>query len=424
MTSMTVTPSLANPPSPAGKLAAGVDTHKNTHHVVAILDHVGRPVADREFRADGRGYAQIIAFLSEHGEVDRVGVEGTGSYGAGLSRALTAAGMTVIEVARQDRQARRRRGKSDPLDAHQAAVTVLAGIDTAVPKTGDGVAESLRILIGERRSAAKARAQVMNQIHALLITAPELVRQAFRALSGQRLVNTLAKTRPGTGRSADPELTKRQTLKRLATRHLTMQAEIDIIEQQLDALVRQVNPTLLSLSGVGPVTAATLLVAAGDNPERLGTRASFAALTGVAPVPASSGQRTRHRLSRGGNRHANAALHRIVLLRMRHREPRTMAYFERRRAEGLTDRDIMRCLKRHVANEIYAALLNPATDNPAGRELRTIRQQIGIPISVLAATLGVSYQRLRRLEIGTRADPELEQRATIALTQLGPRQAA
>lgn len=417
MTSMTVAPPLANPPSPAGALVAGVDTHKDTHHV-AILDHVGRPVADREFRADGRGYAQIIAFLREHGDVDRVGVEGTGSYGAGLSRALAAAGMSVVEVARQDRQARRRRGKSDPLDAHQAAIAVLAGTDTAIPKAGDGAVESMRILIGERRSAAKARAQVMNQIHALLITAPELVRHAFRALSGQRLVNTLAKTRPGTGGSSEPEVIARQTLKRLAVRHLTMQAEIDLIERQLVALVRQVNPTLLSLSGVGTVTAATLLVAAGDNPERLATRATFAALSGVAPIPASSGQRTRHRLSRGGNRHANAALHRIVLLRMRHREPRTMAYFERRRAEGLTDRDIMRCLKRHVANEVYAALLNPATDNPVGHELRARRQAIGVPITVLASSLGVPYQRLRRLEIGVRADPELEQHANLALTQL------
>lgn len=423
MTSMTVAPSPANLFSSAGGLVAGVDTHKNTHHV-AILDHVGRPVADREFRADGRGYAQIIAFLREHGEVDRVGVEGTGSYGAGLTRALTAAGVSVVEVARQDRRARRLRGKSDPLDAHQAAVTVLADTNTAIPKTGDGAVESMRTLLGERRSAAKARAQAMNQIHALLITAPELVRQAFRALSGQRLIRALAKTRPGTSASADPEVVARQTLRRLAVRYLTMQAEIDLIEQQLDALIRQVNPALLSLSGVGPVTAATLLVAAGDNPERLATRASFAALAGVAPIPASSGQRTRHRLSRGGNRHANAALHRIVLLRMRHREPRTMAYFERRRAEQLTDRDIMRCLKRHIANEIYAILLSPATDNPVGRELRARRQEIGVPISVLAASLGVPYQRLRRLEIGTRADPELEQRATLALARLRPPRAA
>jgi transposase len=282
----------------------------------------------------------------------------------------------------------------------------------------------MRILISERRSAAKARAQTLNQIHALLITAPDPVRTAYRDLTRVKLVNTLARTRPSAADELVPELVARLALKRLATRYLTLQAEIDVIEEHLDPLVREVNPTLLSLSGVGPVTAATLLVAAGDNPERLATRASFAALAGVAPIPASSGQRTRHRLSRSGNRHANAALHRIVLLRKRHREPRTMAYFARRRTEGLTDRDIMRCLKRHVANEIYTALLNPATDNPVGRELRATRQRAGIPISVLAATLGVPYQRLRRLEIGTRTDPELEQRATVALTQITTRSAA
>jgi len=210
----------------------------------------------------------------------------------------------------------------------------------------------------------------------------------------------------------------RQTLKRLAIRYLALQDEIDAIEDDLEPLVRAVNPTLLSLSGVGVVVAATLLVAAGDNPERLTTRASFAALAGVAPQPASSGQRTRHRLSRAGNRQANAAIHRIVLLRRRHQEPRTMAYFDRRRAEGLTDRDITRCLKRHVANEIYAALLNPETDNPVGQALRDERRRAGIPITVLAATLGVPYQRLRRLEIGTRADPELERHATAVLAQI------
>ncbi|MEO7017725.1 MAG: transposase [Leifsonia sp.] len=328
----------------------------------------------------------------------------------------------MVEIIRQNRQARRLRGKSDPIDAHQAALAVLGGDDT-VPKTTDGQVESLRILITERRSAAKAKSQTMNQIHALLVTAPESVRLTYRALGGAKLVKTLAHTRPS-GSGSDPELVTRQTLKRLAARYLILQAEIDAIEEQLDPLVRSVNPALLSLSGVGLVTAAVLLVAAGDNPERLTTRATFAALAGVAPQPASSGQRTRHRLSRGGNRQANAALHRIVLLRRRHQEPRTMAYFARRRAEGLTDRDIVRCLKRHVANEVYAALLNPATENPAGRQLRTERQLRGIPISVLAASLGVPYQRLRRLEIGTRADPELEQRATIALSRIDHPKAA
>lgn len=316
------------------------------------------------------------------------------------------------------------RGKSDPIDAHQAALAVLAGDDTAVPKAGDGHVESLRILLSERRSAVKARTQTMNQIHSLLITAPDAVRTAYRALTGIKLVTTLARTRPPTGGQFNPELVTRQTLKRLATRYMILRDEIDAIDIQLDALVRAVNPTLLSLSGVGPVTAGTLLAAAGDNPERLTSKASFAALAGVAPIPASSGQRVRHRLSRGGNRQANNALHRIVLLRLRHREPRTMAYFDRRRGEGLTDRDITRCLKRHVANEIYAALNNPATENPAGHQLHAERQRIGIPITVLAATLGVPYQRLRRLEIGTRADPELEQRATPALTQAAEKTAA
>ncbi len=421
MTSMTAVDPTSNPSDPPRILTAGIDTHKNTHHV-AIVDHLGQPVADREFTTTAHGYGQIAEFLRVHGHVDRIGVEGTGSYGAGIARGLTAAGFTVIEVIRPNRQARRLRGKSDPIDAHQAALAVLAGADT-VPKTADGQVESLRILISERRSAAKAKSQTMNQIHALLVTAPEPVRSTHRTLSGVKLVNTLARSRPA-GTGSGPDLVSRQTLKRLATRYLTLKTEIDMIEKDLDPLVRAVNPTMLSLRGVGVVVAATLLVAAGDNPERLRTRASFAALAGVAPMPASSGQRTRHRLSRGGNRQANAAIHRIVLLRRRHQEPRTMAYFQRRRAEGLTDRDITRCLKRHVANEIYGALLDPGTENPVGQALRAERRRIGIPISVLAATLDVPYQRLRRLEIGTRADPELEQRATLILAQISRPKAA
>ncbi len=233
---------------------------------------------------------------------------------------------------------------------------------------------------------------------------------------------TLARSRPAAGTT--PELIARQTLKRLARRHVTLTEEADVIDVQLETLVRAVNPTLLSLRGVGVVTAATLLVAAGDNPERLNSRATFAALCGVAPIPASSGQRTRHRLSRGGNRQANNALHRIVLLRMRHQEPRTMAYFDKRRGQGLTDRDIVRCLKRHIANEVYRAVISPALADAPGHHLRHRRQDAGIPITVLAATLGVPYQRLRRLEIGTRADPELEHLANAALDQAATQNAA
>lgn len=408
---------------PPGALVAGIDTHKLTHHI-AIVDHLGRAVGDQEFTTTTTGYEQAIDFLRSHGNLHRVGVEGTGSYGAGIARKLAQTGFTVVEIIRPNRQARRLHGKSDPIDAHQAAIAALRDTDTVVPKSGDGPVESLRILIGERRPAVKAKAQAINQIHSLLTTAPDQVRNTYRALAGAKLLATLARSRPGTSGALDPESVARQTLKRLALRCLVLQDEIELIEQQLDQLARRINPTLRSLNGVGPVTAATLLVAAGDNPDRLQSKSSFAALTGAAPIPASSGQRTRHRLSRGGNRHANAALHRIVLLRKRHREPRTVAYIARRRAEGLTDRDIVRCLKRHIANEIYSVLLNPATDHPVGQQLRDRRQHIGIPISVLAATLSVPYQRLRRLEIGTRADPELEHRATVLLDQIEQRRDA
>jgi transposase len=188
--------------------------------------------------------------------------------------------------------------------------------------------------------------------------------------------------------------------------------------QGLGAIISTFNPSLLATNGVGVVTAATLLTAMGDNPERVAAKAQFAVLCGVAPIPASSGQCVRHRLSRGGNRQANHALHRIALVRMRHREPRTIAYFDKRRAEGLSDRDIIRCLKRHIADEIFRILTDPDPVAPAGPLLRQQRQAFGIPITVLADTLGVPYQRLRRRETGNRHDPELQSRAHEALEHI------
>lgn len=217
MTSMAPAPSPTNP-SQVGPLVAGIDTHKHTHHV-AIVDQLGRAVADRQFRSTTGGYAKIIEFLTAHWPVGQVGVEGTGSYGAGIARALAAEGLTVIEVIRQNRQARRLRGKSDPIDAHQAALAVLAGTDIAVPKTADGAVESLRILVSERRSAAKTRTQTINQIHALLTIAPESVRAAYRSLTGVRLIVALAASRPGGHGSVSPEKVARQSLKRLAARY-------------------------------------------------------------------------------------------------------------------------------------------------------------------------------------------------------------
>ena len=322
MSSVTLTPPTAKLSSASEVMTAGIDTHKHTHHV-AMVDHLGRPVADRAFTTTTDGYRAIVAFMRANGHVDQVGVEGTGSYGAGIARVPTASEFTVVEVIRHNRQARRLRGKCDPLDAQQAALSVVTGAHAVVPKSAIGHAECLRILVGERRSAVKARSQTMNQIHALLITAADLVRTTYRALHGAKLINTLAASRPSSTTLATPDTVARVALKRLARRHQALTVEITAIDAEFDDLTHDVNPRLRAMHGVGAVTAATLLAAAGDNPERVTTRATFAALAGVAPMRASSGQRTRHRLSRGGNRHANAAIHRVTLLRLRHHEPRT-----------------------------------------------------------------------------------------------------
>lgn len=404
-------------------LIAGIDTHKNTHHV-AVLDEFGRPVVDQEFPATAAGYGQVVDLFTRLGPVTKVGVEGTGSYGAGITRALTQENFKVIEVMRTNRQARRRRGKSDPLDAHQAAMAVLSEAENTTPKGGDGPVEAMRILLAERRSATKMKTQTMNQIHSLLITADEDIRARYRHLTGRNLVRTLASTRPGTTLVPSATHIAKQSLKRLAQRHLGLDEQVRLIDSQLRELVQQTNPRLQQIFGVGPLGAATLLVAAGDNPERLRSKAAFAAMVGVAPIPASSGQRTRHRLSRGGNRAANAAIHQIVILRMRHKDPRTMAYFERRRAENLTDRDIIRCLKRYIANEVYTALTNPAVAEHPGPSLRTQRQAIGLPMTTLAQMLQVPYQRLQRLETGNRHDPELEEQIRPELDLISMKNAA
>jgi len=398
-------------------LVAGIDTHKDTHHV-AIVDQVGRLIADHQFATTVEGYGQIVQFLHRHGNVNAVGVEGTGSYGAGVSRVLNAAGFRVLEVIRPNRQQRRAKGKSDPLDAEQAARTVLSGQGATTPKSASGAVECLRMLLTERRSANKSRTQTINQLHAVLVTAPDLVRNTYRDLTTEQIITKAARSRPTASDMADVTTTARIVLRRLATRAQQLQDEVRTIDAEMTALIAQINPAMLQINGMGPLTAATLLTAAGDNPERLASRAGFAALVGVAPVPASSGQRVRHRLSRGGNRHANSAIHRIILLRLRHHEARTTAYVTRRQAEGLSDRDIMRCLKRHVANEIFKAITAPQPADTTGQQLRHQREGTGLTISELARGLDVPYQRLRRLETGERVDPDLAARARAHLEHL------
>ena len=351
-------------PVHARQVTGGVDTHGRTHHA-AVIDGLGRHLADREFPATAAGYRDLYAFLTFHGDLVAVGVEGTGAYGAELARHLAREGVTVIDVDRPDRKTRRMKGKSDPIDAYAAATAVASGRATGSPKTRTGAVEAVRVLRVARTSAVKARTQTINQIRALLVTAPATLREHLAGLTRTALIRTLATTRPGTDLT-DPVNAAKTALRHLARRHQDLEKEITELDAQILPLVRHANPALLAVYGLGPETAGQLLVTAGENPQRLASEAAFAHLCGVAPKPASSGRTQRHRLNRGGDRQANAALYHVVIVRMRHHQP-TRDYIARRTRQGLSKLEIIRCLKRYIAREIYHTL----TTNPPPQTAQT-----------------------------------------------------
>ncbi|MGH7261685.1 MAG: IS110 family transposase [Nitrospiraceae bacterium] len=330
----------------------GVDTHLDVR-VAAALDGLGGLLGVGEFPATLPGYQELLGWLGGFGAVDRVGVEGTGSYGAGLARHLQAAGVRVVEVDRADRQARRRQGKSDPLDAISAARAAQSGDARGTPKGRDGAVEAIRTLLVAKRSARSERTATINQIRALVATAPEDLRARFVRHSTTTLVTETAALRPRPGDVVG--YTTRFALRELGRRAGWLQDQIGRLDGLLAPLVAERAPSLLALYGVGPDTAAILLVAAGDHPERLCGEAAWAQLCGTAPIPAWSGKVTRRRLNPAGDRQANHALWRIVLTRMSS-EPRTRAYVDRRGAEGLSKAEIIRCLKRYVARQVYPHL--------------------------------------------------------------------
>ncbi len=343
-------------------VTVGVDTHKDIHVAVA-LDQLGRFLDAIEIPTTSAGYAELLAWASELGTVDRVGIEGTGSHGAGLCRWLTAHGLVVVEVDRPDRRTRRTKGKSDTIDAESAARKVLSGEATAIPKTQDGNVEKIRILRLTRRSAVIAQGQASNQIHALIATAPDELRDQLRELTTRKRVAVAAKFRPD--RQADSLLaTTKHALKILARRFRDLDAEIKQLDRQLDHLVQATAPRLVARHGIGTHTAATLLVTAGDNPERLRSEGSFAALTGSSPLEASSGPRKRHRLNRGGDRDANAALHMIAVNRLANGDQRTRAYVRKRTGSDKADLDTLRRIKRYIAREVFPELRDAITHHP------------------------------------------------------------
>jgi transposase len=338
----------------ARPVTGGVDTHRDSH-VAAAVDANGGVLGVESFAATAAGFTALHKWLGEFGVVTRVGVEGTGAYGAGLARHLRGCGVEVVEVDRPNRQLRRREGKTDQLDAVEAARAVLSGRASGIAKHANGDVEAMRALLIARRSARSARIVCLNQIRHLGFTAPEALREQFHGVSRTALARQSAALRPRPDGDTVTYATK-LAMRALGRRVLAAEDDIMQIDLELERLVRRCGPSLLELHGVGVLTAAMLLVAAGDNPQRVHSEGAWALLCGVAPLEASTGKQTRrHRLNRGGNRQANHALWRIVFTRMAGDE-RTRAYVQRRLDDGKSKAEIMRILKRYVARETYRHL--------------------------------------------------------------------
>jgi transposase len=331
-------------------VVGGVDAHKDTHHAV-VLDQHGKLLGDRAFPASTLGYRRLHAWLGSFGVIDRVGIESTGSYAAGLTRFLVDAGVAVVEVNQPHRHTRARRGKSDRIDAEAAARKVLSGEAAVAPKATTGVVESIRLLQAVRGSSVKARAAAITQLQSLLVTAPAELREQLTG-GTRAIIAASAKLRPDQDRLDQPTQAAKMALRSIARRISDHDQEIADLDTQLKPLVEQAAATLLSRIGIGINHAAQLLVTAGQNIDRLTSEAAFARICGVAPIPVSSGKTHRMRLHRGGDRQANRALHLIVVCRLRY-DPDTRAYLTRRQAEGLSKLDAIRCLKRYVARQVF-----------------------------------------------------------------------
>jgi transposase len=336
------------------EVTAGVDTHQDTH-TAAALDDTGRLLDTAQFPATPTGYRALLSWLRTYGRPVLVGVEGTGAYGAGLTRYLHTQHINVVEVDRPDRSTRRHRGKSDPIDAEAAARAAQSGRATGIPKQRDTRVEALRQLRIARTCAVRHRAETQQRLRSLITTAGDALRSQLRDLSATDLVRTCAALRPNPHHADNPDTATKIALRSLARRHQQLSTDITGLDQLITPLVHAINPALSAAHGVGPDVAGQLLVTAGGNPHRLRTEAAFAMLCGAAPLPASSGKTSRHRLNRGGDRQANCALYRITLTRLA-RDPHTRAYRDRRIKEGLSTTETIRCLKRYIAREIYALL--------------------------------------------------------------------
>lgn len=332
-------------------VVGGVDTHKDLH-VAAVVDDNDQVLGTQSFATTRQGYKLMLTWMRSFGDLQRIGVECTGSYGAGLLRYMQVAGVDILEVTAPDKLDRRRRGKNDDFDAQSAAHAAFARRRTVTPRSRDGMVESLRVLKVCRKTAVQARRIALQIIQTTIVCAPDRLRELLRNMTRMKLIRTLAAWRPDLTGYRDVEEAYKIALKSLARRYLELHDEVADLDDMIKAIVTDLAPELIARNGVGLNSAAQLLLTAGDNPERLRSEASFAALCGVSPVPASSGKTTRHRLNRGGDRAANSALHIIAIGRLR-LDPKTQEYVARRIAEGHSKLEAIRCVKRYIAREVF-----------------------------------------------------------------------
>jgi transposase len=353
-------------------VVGGVDAHADTHHAAA-LDERGALLKSSSFPTRTAGYRELLDWLSSHGEIDVVAAESTGSYAAALVRYLREHDVAVVEVNQSHPHTRRRVGKSDPIDAEMAARAFLAGKARAVPKQTNGVVESIRLLRVARQSAVKSRSAALVQVRDLILTAPQELRDQLscrKTLRGK--VTVCARFRPSGRKLRCPSQPAKFALRATAQRIEMLDQEITMLDRELEQLVALAAPRTIQLLGISTGHAGQLLVTAAENIDRLRSESSFAMLCGASPIPASSGKTTRHRLNYGGDRQANRALDLIAVCRLRYCD-RTRAYAKRRTVEGKTQREIMRCLKRYIAREVFNSLRADLTDTqPLPRLATTI----------------------------------------------------
>lgn len=405
-------------PSPATKFYVGVDTHIDTH-TVAILDAAGRTLETSAHAATPHGYQDVIDTLKGLGDLSviQVGVEGTNSYGAGLTRALQDSRFEVFEVLRPTRQVRRMDGKSDPIDAVEAARTLMSGRGISVPKSGVGAAESLRHLNVARNQHVSMMTALSNAILALLVTASAQIREKYRANTTRETLRKLRNSRPRPLEVDSVDYCALTSLKTMARTHQTLALAAEELEERMRVLLEVHYPALLQLHGAGTITAATLAATAGDNPKRIRNEAAFAKMCGACPIPASSGRTDRHRLNRGGNRQANKALHQIAVVRMSNHEP-TRQYVERQIKRGKAKPEILRQLKRALCRSVYRALTNPheltraneETPHLTGKNLRKTRNEKGLTQAQVAAALDTNPTLISNIETESRPLPKLRVR--------------